>query len=386
MRLDLEERVARAQPESDIFVVKGTTGRNGGFRALLGLMGDKGLRFYGSETEGRTQSPGGLIPSDAVVIVKVNSQWDERGGTNTDLVKTMIRAILDHPDDFAGEVVVADNGQAQYGSTRRGGSLDYDRNNAEDAGQSAQDVADSFGDRKVSTYLWDGITTRSVGEYSDGDMRDGYVLEGAESPATGLRVSYPKFRTRHGTCVSFKHGVWDPEDGAHDGDRLKVINVPVLKAHFIYGVTACVKHYMGVVSDKLTGGGSHRSVGVGGMGTEMAGTRMPTLNVLDAIWVNANPSKGPRTRYDEATRLDTVMASADPIALDYWASKHVLMQTARLTGHRDLSKIDPDNRDTRSFGSWLRLSMEELTKAGHRVTVDEDRMNVYILDHQPHRT
>jgi len=115
------------------------------------------------------------------------------------------------------------------------------------------------------------------------------------------------------------------------------------EAHFIYGVTACVKHYMGIVSDKLTGGGSHRSVGGGGMGTEMAGTRMPVLNVLDAIWVNANPGKGPRSRYDEATRLNTVMASADPIALDYWASKYVLMQAARLTGHRDLSKIDPDN-------------------------------------------
>ena len=115
----------------------------------------------------------------------------------------------------------------------------------EDTGQSAQDVADSFGDRKVSTYLWDGITTRAVGEYSDGDMRDGYVLKGAESPATGLRVSYPKFRTVKGTCVSFKRGVWDPEDRAYDGDRLKVINVPMLKAHFIYGVTACVKHYMG---------------------------------------------------------------------------------------------------------------------------------------------
>ena len=122
------------------------------------------------------------------------------------------------------------------------------------------------------------------------------------------------------------------------------------------------------------------------MGTEMAGTRMPALNVLDAKWVNAKPGKGPKTRYDEATRLDTVMASADPIALDYWASKRVLMQAARLTDHRDLSKIDPDNTDIRSFGSWLRLSMEELTKTGYRVTVDEDGMNVYVLDYQPHRT
>jgi hypothetical protein len=27
----------------------------------------------------------------------------------------------------------------------------------------------------------------------------------------------------------------------------------------------------------------------GGMGTEMAQTRFPALNIIDAIWVNANP-------------------------------------------------------------------------------------------------
>ncbi len=31
-----------------------------------------------------------------------------------------------------------------------------------------------------------------------------------------------------------------------------MINVPVLKSHRGYGVTASVKHYMGVVSDKLS--------------------------------------------------------------------------------------------------------------------------------------
>jgi len=159
---------------------------------------------------------------------------------------------------------------------------------------------------------------------------------------------------------------------------LKVVNVPVLKAHFIYGVTACVKHYMGVVSDKLTGRGAHRSVGTGGMGTEMAGTRMPTLNVLDAIWVNAVPGSGPRSNYEEATRLNTITASVDPAALDYWATKHVLMQAARLMGHDDLSRFDPDNTKPRSHGDWLRRSSEEMRKAGHRITLDEERMNVFV--------
>jgi hypothetical protein len=295
------------------------------------------------------------------------------------LVRSIIEAVLGHPDVFVGEVVVADNGQAQYGSTRRGGSLDYGRNNAEDRGQSIQRVVNGFLDSaRVSTHLWDSITTNQVSEYFMGDDEDGYVVDEEGSGESGLRVSYPKFRTGYGTRISFRHGVWRPDISAYDAERLKVINVPVLKAHFIYGVTGCVKHYMGVVSDKLTGGDSHRGVGRGGMGTAMAGTRMPALNVIDAIWVNAEPGKGPSSPYGQATRLNTIMASVDPVALDYWASKNILMQAARLRGHSDLSKIDPDYTVPRSFGAWLRLSAEELVDARHAVTLDKDGMNVYI--------
>jgi len=372
------DRRAEREPASEIFAVTGTDGGDEGFRALLGLMAGRGLKFYRSAQEGALSGPGGLIPRDAVVLIKVNSQWDERGGTNTDLVGAIIEAVTEHPDVYAGEIVVADNGQAQYGSTRRGGRLDYERSNAEDISRSIQRVVDGFsGAHRVSTYLWDMITTSKVDEYFMGDDADGYVVDEGTSGGSAFRVSYPKFKTGLGTRISFRHGVWLPDVSGYDGERLKVINVPVLKAHFIYGVTACMKHYMGVVSDKLTGGDSHQSVRRGGMGTEMAATRMPTLNVLDAIWVNADPGGGPSSPYSQATRLNTVLASTDPVALDYWASKHVLMQAAGLKGHADLSRFDPDNTKGGSFGSWLRLSAEELERAGHRFTLDEDRMNVY---------
>jgi len=196
--------------------------------------------------------------------------------------------------------------------------------------------------------------------------------------ATGIKVSYPKFKTEYGTYISFKRGIWEPETGSYDGKRLKVLNVPVLKAHFIYGVTACVKHYMGVVSDKLVAHSAHRSVGTGGMGTEMVETRMPTLNLLDAIWINANPGRGPGTSYSEATRADVIIASTDPFALDYWAAKHILMQVARSKGLKDLSSIDPDNAASGSFGDWLRLSIQEMEGVGFQATIDEDHMNVYM--------
>jgi len=383
--LKIEERLAMFEPCSSIFVVTGTRGNDDGIFRLIDLMGDHGLLFYKSHEYGRNKGPSGLIGRDDVVIIKVNSQWDERGGTNTDLVKALIEAILNHPDGFVGEIVVADNGQAQYGSGGFGGSFSWLRNNAENISQSIQSVVDFFANKgyKVSTYLWDQITTKRVSEYFEGDMEDGYIVNTTRNPRTGIMVSYPKFRTAFGTYISFKYGVWDPETRTYHSERLKVINFPVLKTHSIYGVTACVKHYMGVVSDKLTarlGARAHDTVDDGGMGTEMVETRFPTLNIIDAIWINAIPRGGPSTSYDEATRVNIIAASIDPVALDYWAAKYILLEVARQKGYRDLSTIDPDNTESGSFGRWLRLSMEEIRRAGYQATVDENYISVYVLN------
>jgi len=153
------------------------------------------------------------------------------------------------------------------------------------------------------------------------------------------------------------------------------------KSHRGFGVTACVKHYMGVVSDKLTrslGARAHNTVGIGGMGTEIVETRFPVLNIIDAIWVNAVPRRGPGTPYNIAMRVNVIAASRDPVALDYWAAKYILMKVAELEGYSDLSTMDPDNTNRGSFGSWLRLSMDEITRAGYQSTMDEDHMNIYV--------
>jgi hypothetical protein len=377
LALLLQGRVAKDSPSSDIFVVNGTSSHEFGFGALTNLMGRGGSPFHQLSTNSGDQASTGLIARDDVVIIKVNSQWDQRGGTNTDLLKAIIETILNHPEGFIGEIIVADNGQAQYGSRGSGGSLDWRENNAEDHSQSVQMVVDSYSkSHKASTYLWDEITLTNVKEYSEGDMTDGYVVAQTPNPTTGIKVSYPKFKTKFGTYISFKMGVWNPDYKSYSNEKLKVLSVPVLKTHLIYWVTGCVKHYMGVGSDKL-GTGSHASVGRGGMGTAMAQTRMPVLNILDATWVHANPGKGPRTTYAEATRANVLMASSDPVALDYWATKHVLMQAAQAIGHNDLSGIDPDN-ETAGFGNWLRLSMQELQKAGRQATVNENQMNIYV--------
>jgi hypothetical protein len=379
----LKPQKSNSKDASDVYVVNNVSEKDAGITRLMELMANNELCFYKTDANLKFGNPQGLIAKDDVVIIKVNSQWEQRGGTNTDLLKLLIRAILDHPEGFSGEVIVADNGQAQHGSAQKGGSLTWVYNNARDTSQSVQKVADSFLPQKVSTCLWDTITETQVAEYSKGDLKDGYIVESVPQPGTGFLVSYPKFKSKFGTFISLKQGLWDAKSGKYNSGSLKLINLPVLKAHFIYGVTGCVKSYMGVVSDKLTtklGASSHQKVALGCMGTEMAETRFPVLNILDATWVNAKPGTGPWTPYDAATWGDVILAGTDPAAIDIWAARHVLMTLAKEAGQNKLDSIDPDNKSGKSFGQWLTLAAAEINKAGYKAALDESQMNVFVSE------
>jgi len=370
--LDIKTMQFAVGNASEIFVVNGPEVAH--ISDLIDLMGSKNLSFYQSSIEGDNQGFDGLISSTDVVLLKINCQWDQRGGTNTDMLKELIQAIVDHPDGFNGEIIVADNGQGR-------GSLDWNNANSEYKNQSAQDVVDMFtSSYKVSTYLWDYINGIEVDEYSLGDINDGYVLYDTADVETEIYVSYPKFQTDYGTNVSFKEGIWN---GLSYEKKLKVINLPVLKSHSSYGVTATLKNYMGVQSEALANG--HDKVATGGMGTLMVECGIPTLNIIDAIWVNANPESalnvGPYTSYSAATRVDILIAGLDPVALDYWSAKNILMQTANLTGHTEIYSLDPDSSDSRglteAFGVWLNRSRDELIRAGYNVTTNTEYMDIY---------
>lgn len=358
---------------SEIFAIQGTNGADNGFEELVKLMGEQGLSFYKTVLAGE-----GLIGREDVVLLKINCQWNQRGGTNTDLIKSVVDAIVKHPEGFEGEIIIADNGQSQYGPFRKGGSVEWAENNSVDTAQSALMVAESFArDYRVSALTWDAITGQEVMDYSRGDYEDGFILVEGDTP-TGLQVSYPKFRTAYGTYVNFREGIWDEEKHAYDNGRLKVINMPVLKSHISYHVTASIKCYMGTTSDRLTGHKAHNSVGAGGMGTQMAATRMPVLNIMDAIWINPYPKRGPSTSYKDAVETDIIAASTDPGALDYWAAKYILMETAKEMELSNYEPMDPESRQPGAFGYWLGKSVEELQRAGIKTTLREDEMTVYV--------
>jgi len=350
------------EPISTIFVER-TNGLDDGMTRLIASMQSYGLDFYQ------------IIAPNSVVLLQINVQWAERGGTNTDLIAAVIQSVLDHPGGFTGEIVVADNGQAQFGSERRGGDLDWRQANSACRERSTLDVIREFQalGYRVTGSLWDEFTTVRVAEFSDGDYTDGFVVED-EIRHTGLEVTYPKFTTEFGTHISFREGIWDSAAQEFDSERLKVINLPVLKSHFIFGQTGAVKGYMGTVSDRLTQTRAHHSVGTGGMGTQMVYTRMPVLNIMDMVWIG--PDRGPAVSYNAAVEINTIAASTDPVALDVWTTNHILIpEVERLPGGR-AAGMDPSSTTPGSFGHWLRLSLNEMLDAGYRFTMDEREMLV----------
>jgi len=372
VRLDLESQVALTPYASDLFLVQNASNPVGNtdeaFSVLLQLMENHSLFFFKT-----LDQPAGLIARDDVVLMKVNCQWPQRGGTNTDLVKTIIKHIVNHPEGFVGEIVVADNGQGS-------GNLDRTESNAFNHSQSMKDVVKMFPSNNVSIWLWDSIRSKTVGEYGQGDFRDGYIVNSTQNPVTHVKVSYPKFKTQYGTYLSFKHGIWSNATSTYDSERLKIINVPVLKSHSGYGVTACVKHYMGVPSQSLTG--THSVIGDGALATIMVEARSPVLNILDALWVNpipmGNSGCGPSTSYGDASFTNVIGASRDPVALDYWTSKYVLIPAAIQKGYSLFSSLDPDYASG-VYHRYLENSMNELKKAGFQATMNETEMNVYVL-------
>lgn len=288
-----------------------------GIDGLLSLMGTNGLKFYKSPTTETDESGSlGMISSDDVVLIKVNAQWKYRGCTNSDPIRGLIQRILDHPDGFSGEIVIFENGQGR-GSLRCDTAGAYSDNsvhaNAEIQSHSFTYLVDTiFNDPRVSCYLLDPIRTIMIGPNEHNI--DGYRKY--------ENVSYPCFTTIGGHRIELRDGIWN---GSNYSQNLKLINVPVLKHHDVDGseITASLKHFYGVLSMSDGQSGFRHYSGLGETcGKMVASIRTPILNIIDAIWVSHGSLGGyPK---NTTTRINQIITSQDPVALDYWAAKFIL--------------------------------------------------------------
>ena len=341
-----------------------------GVECLLHLMGEDGLKFHQSEQEGPFSGPQGWLSASDVVLLKVNSQWKYRGCTNSDVLRGLIRRILDHPDGFCGEVVIVDNGQGE--GSMGGDAHGFGRYPDDSVQANARDRLHSF------SYLAETVFAgQPVSTYRLDDIRE--TIVGGEDHATdGFRIwsnlSYPCFTTAEGTRVELREGVWDGEEYA---DRIRLINVPVLKSHGGCGVTGCLKSFYGLWSK----GNPPRRMHYEELG-EICGDMVsrvctPVLNILDCVWVSLHNHYGyPDSNNSHTSRL---LASQDPVAADYWASKYILYPVSgALEHHPELASSSPDS----NLGEYLAQAARVINSwggiHGQVVTCDEQRMSVSV--------
>jgi hypothetical protein len=346
-----------------------------GIDVMVDLMARNDLSFYKRKDSSQQSEAYGLIAADDVVLVKVNAQWKYRGCTNSDLIRGLIQRVLDHPDGFHGEVVIIENGQGR-------GSLNCDTFSEYDGDRSIQ--ANANDPRHSFLYLADEIFK---GQPVSAKLLDPFRRDfiGAKDHANeGFRrlenVSYPCFNTKLGTRVELKEGVWN---GNSYQQNLKLINVPVLKHHDNGGseITAALKHFYGLVSMNDGHSPSRHYAGLGETCGKMVVTvRPPVLHVIDAIWVSHRAIGG----YPEAKtfRANQILASQDPVALDYWAAKNVLYPIDRNRRHHP---------DFAGIETWLAAAQQIINdrggifnpergiRVGH-VTHSESNMQVFTAN------
>jgi len=313
-----------------------------------------------------------FVGSDDIVVLKPNAQWWNQGMTNTDAMKGFIDMVLGIPD-FSGEIIIADNHQFAgddsrgWNTTQRNGTYNYDE---------LVQYYQNNGHANVSKYHWRVAGTAEIPLQGDaqGNKRvngpgdgDGYVwMEDCcyISPAGDkCLMTYPVFTSSYsGVTVDLKNGPW--RNGEYlQGKKVKFINFSALNHHGRYcGVTASVKNYMGVVDmtcgfpgDKPDGTYNVHHIGVskkigmlknplfsrmikfkykfedfctrnfhytgGALGVFMKEVRMADLNIITAEQVGW----GHRTKPEKSFRARTVLASCDPVALDYLAAREVLL-------------------------------------------------------------
>lgn len=314
-----------------------------------------------------------IVGPEDVVIVKPNVQWWNQGATNLSALKTFVDLVFGRKGGFRGEVVLAENchrGPNPADSNGSGWGRSFERNSDLPSVRNTKELAlllkKGFGDR-FSLRYWINVGSGArrvfgpeAGEgYVFCDGTGGVPLLSCDNGASGgdrreTIMTYPIFTTDKGTVVDFRNGIW--EKGAYTGQPLKFVNFPALNHHSTYcGVTSAVKNYMGITD--LSGGPDPRNGGrltekyynfhsfpfdkwapgprpgmLGkAIGTFMATIRMADLNITAAEWVGLSSRVA-----TPVARTRAILASADPVALDYHAAKYVLYLNSEISVH------DPD--------------------------------------------
>jgi len=199
-------------------------------------------------------------------------------------------------------------------------------------------------------------------------------------------MTYPIFQTDQGTTIDLMNGIW--EKGSYTGAPLFFVNFAALNHHSTYcGATSAIKNYLGVTDlsggpdpynngkmmgdsynfhsfpfDKWAPGPAAGMLGVE-VGAFMNTVRKADLNVTTAEWVGLASRTVP-----PVARTRAVLASQDPVALDYHAFKYLLYPNSRARVH------NPDDVESPVY--------QDLSKCADQGggVVDERRVKIISYD------
>lgn len=295
-------------------------------------------------------SAGGIqqfIDPDDVVVLKPNGQWPNQGYTHTECMKALIEVILDRPGGFAGEVIIAehvhrDPTTALNGSYCWNMSVGNRQRNWPD--MNYFELVNDYHTRSIPNVtaipLYDSGQGGFVAVNGPADLgvsQHGWVRTTYTAAANGrsCRLSYPILLSSYsGKLIDLKNGVW--QNGAYNGQKVKLIFLPTLNNHGnldsedYAGPTSALKCHLGIVD--FTGPGSYNLHGVGynspvnpqamgeAVGQLVSQILRPTFYLTCAEWTGYGNRTG-----SSAMQTKTVGLCADPVTLDYWMCKYVML-------------------------------------------------------------
>ena len=315
-----------------------------------------------------------LFGPDDVVVIKPNIQWTDQGVPNLQAVQGLVALIFARPGGFAGEVILIENVHRGPEPWHHAGWAHPFVRNADITGihnynSLCDQLKSRYGDRFSVCHL---INAKDGGRriyhpseapgyiYCDGTGGLPLIAFNNSAPPENYReviMTYPVFRSDRGTVVDFRYGVW--QSGRYTKRPWKFVNVAGINHHSTWcGISSAIKNYLGI-SD-LSGGPDPHDDGKlteayynfhafpfdkwapgprpGMIGAEIGvfldKIRRADLNIVTAEWVGL----GSRVALPVA-RTRAVLASTDPVALDYHSAKYVLHSNSNVGFH------DPDDPD-----------------------------------------
>ena len=324
-----------------------------------------------------------VVGRNDVVIIKVSAQWWNQGMTNVAAVKRTIEQIL-AIEGFDGEIIVFENVHfrlADGSGLARAWTHESERNVDVEGWNKLGDLIPHFealdapvsfvglidaGESELASSGWhdpehehgvyggDGRGPIQPGEERDGyywDFENEFRLRRSMVDDAKVPLTWPVFTSPlSGLVVDLKAGLFHRE-----GDRrvpverpLTFINMTTANEHLTVGFTGAAKSAMGLVDMSAGYMGTHpladgylsvHYFGHPDAKWRMAGplaqfakeVRAPDLFLTVAEWVAATPADGGDAsqdlRHDSATafRRRTVVAGTDPVAIDVWCVRNLLM-------------------------------------------------------------